>query len=153
DTRQWERRNRAGLEARQLAHLVRACDAGVGRACRACDLDGVAASVSRDEHDYEPVVAEADQRLDDLSGVATDGLRSIGGRRRLRGELLDPRLRSLRAQERGDTFDAFRPFHRVSVTADAVRPFLPGHPSSPLRETTNDPEGTLAHRADRSAVP
>ena len=82
DARSRKRRDGAGLEAGRCDDLVRPRDARVARAGGRRDLRRVRAPVAGNEREHRPAVADEDERLDDLRGLAADRVRRRRGRRR-----------------------------------------------------------------------
>src|ERR1700704_1603426 len=83
-----KRRDRPGLEAGRGPHLVMSRDAGVARARRSRNLQRIRASVTGQEREDGPPVADEDERLDDLSCLAANRYGCCCSRRRAVRELL-----------------------------------------------------------------
>ena len=103
-----------GLEAGRCDDLVRARDAGVARTGGRRDLRRVGAPVAGDEREHRPSVADEDDRLDDLRGLAADRARSRLRRRRAARELLEPHVGAALAHDGRDALHRLGPARALS---------------------------------------
>ncbi len=109
DAHEREGSYRPRLEARDRHDLLWAGDPCPARTDSPGHLARVATTVARHERHYRLVVAEQDERLDDLVETAADRLGGALGRGSIRLELLQARLGACRAEERGHPLDRSGP--------------------------------------------
>ena len=112
-----ERRDRAGLNTGDCKHLGGLRDAHARTTRRRCDLGHIGTAVAGNEDEHGPLVADEDERLDDLLETTANRLGRRLRRPRLRLELLEAGLRAARSQEYGHAFDGVGPGHRSSLGA------------------------------------